>query len=343
MLVCGRSQALPKLFFSYLSLSKSLTIDRISTTTTPSFFSTFPSHACPYISFAFLYVALLNPKGHIFVFIDSGNCHKEAKILHVMSIIMVLMIYVEGFPIIMLIAVVPFFMILYPFFFVYFAYYHNPLQGRGATQKSIEEAIPTIVFHKQKEPSREGEGEGEEEGGKDYVINIEESTPMTSTCSNSITSEDDGSRVEATGCAICLSQYEEGDVLRVLPCKGKHSFHKECVDDWLHVNATCPTCRSQVYAREMLILKIMMMMRSRKRRRRRTTCTWRNFIYPFTSFLTLHFFLLCLLGIHFQYRFSHSLYIYIFRFVKQGRPQRQLISVNDLALVCHIWRVRIVE
>jgi hypothetical protein len=32
-------------------------------------------------------------------------------------------------------------------------------------------------------------------------------------------------------CAICLSEYEEGEELRVLPCK--HSFRRECIDAWI--------------------------------------------------------------------------------------------------------------
>lgn len=46
-------------------------------------------------------------------------------------------------------------------------------------------------------------------------------------------------------CAVCLSEFEEGEKGRILP-KCKHSFHTECIDMWFHSNSTCPLCRSPV-------------------------------------------------------------------------------------------------
>ncbi|CAO2147659.1 unnamed protein product [Urochloa humidicola] len=43
-------------------------------------------------------------------------------------------------------------------------------------------------------------------------------------------------------CVICLAEYEEKDVLRILPyCS--HNFHMACIDSWLEQNTTCPVCR----------------------------------------------------------------------------------------------------
>ncbi|PAV84697.1 hypothetical protein WR25_02251 [Diploscapter pachys] len=38
--------------------------------------------------------------------------------------------------------------------------------------------------------------------------------------------------MKAAECAICMIDFEPGDCIRFLPCM--HSFHKDCVDEWLH-------------------------------------------------------------------------------------------------------------
>ncbi|KAK6944409.1 Zinc finger, RING-type [Dillenia turbinata] len=46
-------------------------------------------------------------------------------------------------------------------------------------------------------------------------------------------------------CYICLSEYEEGDKIRVLPCH--HEYHMSCVDKWLkEIQGVCPLCRGDV-------------------------------------------------------------------------------------------------
>ncbi|GMJ14994.1 hypothetical protein HRI_005168600 [Hibiscus trionum] len=43
-------------------------------------------------------------------------------------------------------------------------------------------------------------------------------------------------------CAICLSEFVEGDGIQVL-AKCKHGFHVQCIQRWLASNSSCPTCR----------------------------------------------------------------------------------------------------
>ncbi|QCE12388.1 RING-H2 finger protein ATL70-like [Vigna unguiculata] len=48
-----------------------------------------------------------------------------------------------------------------------------------------------------------------------------------------------------TTCAICIEDYEESEMLRMLP-QCRHYFHRDCVDAWLKLNATCPVCRNSL-------------------------------------------------------------------------------------------------
>ncbi|KAF5772569.1 putative transcription factor C2H2 family [Helianthus annuus] len=43
-------------------------------------------------------------------------------------------------------------------------------------------------------------------------------------------------------CAICLYEFEDDNVLRLLT-KCYHVFHQECIDLWLESHKTCPFCR----------------------------------------------------------------------------------------------------
>ncbi|WCJ34169.1 RING/U-box superfamily protein [Euphorbia peplus] len=47
----------------------------------------------------------------------------------------------------------------------------------------------------------------------------------------------------ASCCSICLADYKNTDMLRLLPECG-HLFHLKCVDPWLRKHPTCPVCRT---------------------------------------------------------------------------------------------------
>ncbi|KAE8729541.1 Phosphatase 2A regulatory B subunit family protein [Hibiscus syriacus] len=102
-------------------------------------------------------------------------------------------------------------------------------QARGATPESIE-ALPTYKFKVKKSRNSDGKeiNSGASEGGivaagteKERVISGEDAV-----------------------CCICLAKYVNNDELRELPCS--HFMHKECVDKWLKINASCPLCKSEV-------------------------------------------------------------------------------------------------
>ncbi|KAK6141017.1 hypothetical protein DH2020_025239 [Rehmannia glutinosa] len=54
------------------------------------------------------------------------------------------------------------------------------------------------------------------------------------------------SSMEDAQCTICLSEYQEKEVLRIMPKCG-HSFHLSCIDIWLRKQSTCPVCRLSVH------------------------------------------------------------------------------------------------
>jgi len=43
-------------------------------------------------------------------------------------------------------------------------------------------------------------------------------------------------------CVICLSEFTNGDKVRLLP-KCNHGFHVRCIDKWLSSHSSCPKCR----------------------------------------------------------------------------------------------------
>jgi len=53
--------------------------------------------------------------------------------------------------------------------------------------------------------------------------------------------------LEQTECIVCICDFEEGDRVRVLPCK--HVFHSACIDEWLGRDAHCPLCRTGLQTR----------------------------------------------------------------------------------------------
>lgn len=49
----------------------------------------------------------------------------------------------------------------------------------------------------------------------------------------------------ALECAVCLTEFEDHETLRLLP-KCNHVFHPDCIDAWLASHVTCPVCRAKL-------------------------------------------------------------------------------------------------
>ncbi|CAK9323535.1 unnamed protein product [Citrullus colocynthis] len=57
--------------------------------------------------------------------------------------------------------------------------------------------------------------------------------------------ERDGEGSGIYGCVVCLNEFRENEMLRVLP-KCSHTFHLDCIDIWLQSNSNCPLCRTSI-------------------------------------------------------------------------------------------------
>lgn len=49
-----------------------------------------------------------------------------------------------------------------------------------------------------------------------------------------------------TNCIICLSDFQENQLICQLACHETHIFHKTCLDEWLKHSEQCPMCRITV-------------------------------------------------------------------------------------------------
>lgn len=115
----------------------------------------------------------------------------------------------------------------------------DPMDGKGATRAAID-SLQTCTFREGMEiPLMSGVRRGG--GGAGGGVNSGPSSTSVSGLESGDAAACDEMQIS---CAICLSEYTEGEELRLLPCS--HTFHKSCVDEWLMVNATCPNCRGGI-------------------------------------------------------------------------------------------------
>ncbi|KAM0072282.1 putative transcription factor C2H2 family [Helianthus debilis subsp. tardiflorus] len=108
-----------------------------------------------------------------------------------------------------------------------YRYRHHLHQRRNQNPNDGGVILPSIIFV---DETNDEEDQNAVVGLDQAVINSYPKVPY---------SKD----LEVVSCAICLCEYKEAEMLRMLPdCK--HCFHLTCVDAWLKLNATCPVCRN---------------------------------------------------------------------------------------------------
>ncbi|KAL8129453.1 hypothetical protein V2J09_018608 [Rumex salicifolius] len=94
-------------------------------------------------------------------------------------------------------------------------------------------------------PQADGEGHQRQQQPEQRVIEIGIDEESLRTYPKLLYSKANFSKKDsaATCCSICLADYKNDDVLRLLPdCN--HIFHLRCIDPWLRLHPTCPLCRT---------------------------------------------------------------------------------------------------
>lgn len=83
---------------------------------------------------------------------------------------------------------------------------------------------------------------------KKYFFRSEELNPFGLTLLEFGSSEfkkfEDGKDI--VDCSVCWKDYKDKDQLGAFPCEGKHTFHLDCINNWLKVRFNCPVCRQRL-------------------------------------------------------------------------------------------------
>ncbi|DBA74447.1 TPA: hypothetical protein ACH3X1_011194 [Trebouxia sp. C0004] len=128
-----------------------------------------------------------------------------------------------------------------------------PTFGAGRTCTGIEpETVASFPSYRYQEEGRQsvtaravsvcqtGEAVVEVDEG---AVERRKSEPVFSSPNLAAAAAQDPIKVyEGPSCAVCLGDYEMGEMIRQLPdCH--HHFHMDCIDQWLATHTTCPMCR----------------------------------------------------------------------------------------------------
>ncbi|KAI7848327.1 hypothetical protein BDC45DRAFT_319484 [Circinella umbellata] len=201
--------------------------------------------------------------GNYFLF-TSGQCIREAPSLFYTTLVWILLGY--------LLVLIPLFLCVSVIFcFPCVLVLMRTLRlgyASGLVTGATKEEIENVPVYKYESSSNNDEQRQEQEQENDNNDNI--SISASSTTSTRTTarkrrrsifrwlyllrvkqkSDDDSERnydsititpIEDAVCPICISEYEDGDLICKLWCE--HHFHKKCVESWFVINSSCPLCK----------------------------------------------------------------------------------------------------
>jgi|UniRef100_A0A2N9FQE4 hypothetical protein len=108
---------------------------------------------------------------------------------------------------------------------------NNPNNPNNNPSEGI--ILPRIIFVAEDDDDEQRDNENLVVGLDQSVINSYPKFPYSK----------GGGNVNNTTCSICLCEYKEAEMMRMMP-ECRHYFHLFCIDAWLKLNGSCPVCRN---------------------------------------------------------------------------------------------------
>ncbi|KAK9280465.1 hypothetical protein L1049_014157 [Liquidambar formosana] len=111
-------------------------------------------------------------------------------------------------------------------------HHHHHHQNPNPNTSSDGIILPRIIFV----------AEDDDEADENTIIGLDQAV-INSYPKFPFSKSRDHNESSSTSCSICLCEYRDGEMLRMMPdCR--HYFHLCCIDAWLRLNASCPVCRN---------------------------------------------------------------------------------------------------
>lgn len=124
--------------------------------------------------------------------------------------------------------------------------------SQGATREQIDK-LTTFKFSANQSPHSNHNTSASSNTNDAVDARGESSAQQPNDENNNSNNHDENANInnnhdDLESCIICLEDYEDGDLLKELPCSSnKHVFHSHCIDEWLIQNSSCPICRDNPF------------------------------------------------------------------------------------------------
>ncbi|KAF5451665.1 hypothetical protein F2P56_026755 [Juglans regia] len=115
-------------------------------------------------------------------------------------------------------------------------HHHNRSTNNNNLNPNDGIILPRIIFVAEDEDEDQSRDGNVAVGLDQSVINSYPKFPY-------YVKDDDGLGTSSTTCSICLCEYKDSEMLRMMP-ECRHYFHLYCIDHWLKLNGSCPVCRN---------------------------------------------------------------------------------------------------